>query len=406
MKTIKELFKIGNGPSSSHTMGPRRAAERFMIRHPDASAFRVFLYGSLAATGVGHLTDAILNNAFHPKPLEIIWKPENELPLHPNGLEFEAIHEGEILDKWRVYSIGGGTLMEEGEANAMEENVYRLHTMADILNWCEANEKSLWEYVQVCDLPDTFEYLEKVWVVMKEAIGRGLENEGTLPGGLHLIRRAPMYYTRSKTFADILKRTGQTFAFALAVAEENAAGGRIVTAPTCGSAGVLPAVLFSLQKTYKLSDTRIIRALATAGLIGNIIRTNASISGAEVGCQGEIGAACSMAAGAAVQLLGGSPLQIEYAAEMGMEHHLGLTCDPVNGLVQIPCIERNAMAAVRAWECATYALLSDGRHRISFDEVIKTMKETGLDMKASYRETSQGGLAVNWRGYKYRDQNP
>lgn len=404
MKTIKELFKIGNGPSSSHTMGPRRAAERFLQRHPQAPNFRVTLYGSLAATGVGHLTDTILVNSFQPKPLEIVWKPDVELPLHPNGLEFEALNGETLVERWRVYSIGGGALMEEGEANTIEENVYKLHTMKDILSWCEAREKNMWEYVLACDLPDTFEYLEKVWEVMKASIERGLENEGTLPGGLKLVRRAPMYYTRSKTFADMLKRTGHTFAYALAVAEENASGGRIVTAPTCGSAGVLPAVLFSLQKTYKLSDTRIIRGLATAGLIGNLIRTNASISGAEVGCQGEIGAACSMAAGAAVQLLGGSPLQVEYAAEMGMEHHLGLTCDPVNGLVQIPCIERNAMAAVRAWECATYALLSDGKHRISFDDVIKTMKETGLDMKASYRETSQGGLAVNWTGYRHSNQ--
>ena len=404
MKTIKELFKIGNGPSSSHTMGPRRAAERFVLRHPEAPQFRVTLFGSLAATGVGHLTDTILENSFKPKPLEIIWKPRAELPLHPNGLEFEALDNGKVLEKWRVYSIGGGALMEEGEANSMDENVYNLHTMEDILHWCEAREKNMWEFVQTCDLPDTFDYLEMVWAVMKASIERGLENEGTLPGGLNLVRRAPVYYTRSKTFSDILKRTGLTFSFALAVAEENASGGRIVTAPTCGSAGVLPAVLFSLQKTYKLSDIRIIRALATAGLIGNLIRTNASISGAEVGCQGEIGSACSMAAGAAVQLLGGSPLQVEYAAEMGMEHHLGLTCDPVNGLVQIPCIERNAMAAVRALECATYALLSDGKHRISFDDVIQTMKETGLDMKSNYRETSQGGLAINWTGYRENNQ--
>jgi L-serine dehydratase len=406
MKTIKELFKIGNGPSSSHTMGPRRAAERFLQRHPNCESYKVSLYGSLAATGVGHLTDTILISTFHPKPLEIIWKPETELPLHPNGMEFEALNAKKQTGKWRVYSIGGGALMEEGEANSMEENVYKLHTMQDILKWCEAREKNMWEYVLACDLPDTFEYLEEVWEVMKVSIDRGLENEGTLPGGLNLVRRAPMYYTRSKTFSDMLKRTGHTFAYALAVAEENAAGGRIVTAPTCGSAGVLPAVLYSLQKIYKLSDTRIVRGLATAGLIGNLIRTNASISGAEVGCQGEIGAACSMAAGAAVQLLGGSPLQVEYAAEMGMEHHLGLTCDPVNGLVQIPCIERNAMAAVRAWECATYALLSDGKHRISFDDVIKTMKETGLDMKASYRETSTGGLAVNWKGKQPGNQKP
>lgn len=387
-------------------MGPKRAAERFLQKHPNAGSYRVTLYGSLAATGVGHLTDVILKDSFKPKPIEIIWKAEEVLPLHPNGMEFEAFVKNTCVEKWRVYSIGGGTLMEEGQADSMDVNVYKLHTMHDILNWCEAREKSIWEYVQACDLSDTFDYLAEVWETMKDSIERGLENEGTLPGGLNLVRRAPIYYTRSKTFADMLKRTGQTFAYALAVAEENASGGRIVTAPTCGSAGVLPAVLYSLQKIYKLSDTRIIRGLATAGLTGNLIRTNASISGAEVGCQGEIGAACSMAAGAAVQLLGGSPLQVEYAAEMGMEHHLGLTCDPIDGLVQIPCIERNAMAAVRAWECATYALLSDGKHRISFDDVVMTMKQTGLDMNSSYRETSLGGLAVNWKRKSGENQKP
>ncbi|HSV89121.1 MAG TPA: L-serine ammonia-lyase [Bacteroidales bacterium] len=400
MKTIKELFKIGHGPSSSHTMGPRRAAEQFLHKHPSVDGFRVSLYGSLAATGAGHLTDYILNATFHPLPLEIIWRPDVELPLHPNGMEFEAIKDGIAVDLWRVYSVGGGNLMEEGETNDLSENVYKLNTMNDILSWCQTHGKTMWEYVKECDQADTFEHLGNVWETMKEAIERGLENEGILPGGLNLVRRAPSYITKSRTFSDLLKRTGYTFAYALAVAEENAAGGRIVTAPTCGSAGVVPGVLYSLKKTYKLSDTRIIKGLATAGLIGNLIRTNASISGAEVGCQGEIGAACSMAAGSAVQLLGGSVLQIEYAAEMGMEHHLGLTCDPVNGLVQIPCIERNAMAAVRALECATYSLLSDGIHRISFDEVIKTMRQTGLDMKTSYKETSQGGLAINYSGVK------
>jgi len=402
MKTIKDIYKIGNGPSSSHTMGPKIAAERFKKLHPDAAGYRVSLYGSLAATGVGHLTDKILLNTFLPKPLEIVWKSDQELPLHPNGMELEALYEDQRQTKtWRVYSIGGGSLMEEGEANAMADNVYSLSHMQDIIDWCTQQNKQLWQFVEDFDEPDTFEYLERVWKAMKKAVRRGIEEEGVLPGGLSLHRRAALYYTKSKILSDILKRTGQTFAFALAVSEENAAGGVIVTAPTCGSSGVLPGVLYSLKKTYKMSDARIIRALATAGLIGNLIRTNASISGAEVGCQGEIGSACSMAAGAAVQLLGGSPLQVEYAAEMGMEHHLGLTCDPVKGLVQIPCIERNAMAAIRALECATYALLSDGQHSISFDDVIQTMAQTGRDMKASYRETSKGGLAISWKKGAY-----
>ncbi len=404
MKTIKELYKIGNGPSSSHTMGPRRAAERFRNRWPGADRYMVRLYGSLAATGIGHLTDVILMEAFQGKSLELVWLPEKELPLHPNGMEFEAFSNQELLETWRVYSIGGGALMEEGEADNLEANVYKLHSFEDILSWCNEHSKNIWEYVAENDLPDCFDYLEEVWKVMKQSIERGLEAEGQLPGGLKLVRRAPSYYIKSQTFEGMLRLTGQTFARALAVSEENAAGGRIVTAPTCGSAGTLPALLYTLQKTYNLSETRVLRALATAGLIGNLVRTNASISGAEVGCQGEIGTACSMAAGAAVQLLGGSPAQVEYAAEMGMEHHLGLTCDPVNGLVQIPCIERNAMGAVRAWDCAVYALLSDGTHRISFDEVIRTMARTGKDMPASYRETSRGGLAYEWNG-KTTDQN-
>ena len=385
-------------------MGPRRAAERFRNRWPGADRYMVRLYGSLAATGIGHLTDVILMEAFQGKSLELVWLPEKELPLHPNGMEFEAFSNQELLETWRVYSIGGGALMEEGEADNLEANVYKLHSFEDILSWCNEHSKNIWEYVAENDLPDCFDYLEEVWKVMKQSIERGLEAEGQLPGGLKLVRRAPSYYIKSQTFEGMLRLTGQTFARALAVSEENAAGGRIVTAPTCGSAGTLPALLYTLQKTYNLSETRVLRALATAGLIGNLVRTNASISGAEVGCQGEIGTACSMAAGAAVQLLGGSPAQVEYAAEMGMEHHLGLTCDPVNGLVQIPCIERNAMGAVRAWDCAVYALLSDGTHRISFDEVIRTMARTGKDMPASYRETSRGGLAYEWNG-KTTDQN-
>lgn len=397
MKTIKDIFKIGNGPSSSHTMGPKRAAEKFKAENPNAVSYRVTLYGSLAATGIGHLTDQILFESFAPKKLGIIWQPEIELPLHPNGLEFEALGpHGQTLRLWRVYSVGGGALMEEGETEAVSQNIYQHTTMEQILQWCQHENKSFWEYVEAFDEPDTFTHLAEVWKVMFDAVERGIENEGMLPGGLRLVRRAPAYFTKSKTFSDMLKRTGSTFAYALAVAEENAGGGRIVTAPTCGSAGVLPGVLYSLQKTYKISDSRIIKALATAGLIGNLVKINASISGAEVGCQGEIGTACSMAAGAAVQILGGSLRQIEYAAEMGMEHHLGLTCDPVKGLVQIPCIERNAMAAIRAMECATYSLLSDGSHRISFDEVVKTMAQTGKDMKSSYRETSKGGLALNF----------
>jgi len=231
---------------------------------------------------------------------------------------------------------------------------------------------------------------------MKEAIAEGLEQEGVLPGTLKVARKASTYYVKANNVGLVFGQIGLAFAYALAVSEQNASGGKVVTAPTCGSCGVLPAVLMFLQKQYNFSDKRILNALATAGLIGNLIKTNASISGAEVGCQGEIGTACAMAAGAAIQLLGGSPAQIEYAAEMGLEHHLGLTCDPIGGYVQIPCIERNAVAAARALECASYSMFSDGKHRIPFDTVVETMNITGRDLQASYRETSTGGLAKEW----------
>ena len=400
MKTIKDLYKIGIGPSSSHTMGPQKAAQQFNERHPEAHSFEVTLYGSLAATGKGHMTDVAILNTLK-RPTRILWCPEITLPFHPNGMLFKSIDaEGRITEEWTVYSIGGGDLAEEGK-RSVAADVYPMNKMTDILVWCERTGRTYWEYVyEYENQKEVEDYLMEVWQVMKAAVERGLQQEGVLPGPLHLARKAAMYHVKAKGFSHTLQSRGLVYSYALAVSEENASGGRIVTAPTCGSSGVMPAVLYHLSKNYDFSDIRIIRALATAGLVGNIVRTNASISGAEVGCQGEVGVACAMAAAAANQLFGGSPAQIEYAAEMALEHHLGMTCDPVCGLVQIPCIERNAYAAARALDANIYSTFTDGHHRVSFDKVVETMKETGKDLPSLYKETSQGGLARDYEQMK------
>ena len=396
MDSIKDIFKIGVGPSSSHTMGPRRAAERFLAQYPQAARFQVTLYGSLAATGKGHLTDQAILAILGASRTEICWEPTVFLPFHPNGMRFRALSEGgEELGAWEVYSIGGGFLSEGPGQTQVTEIAYPYTTMDGVLKWYGETGRLFWEYVLEYEGQPVFDHLRKVWRVMREAVERGLDAEGVLPGGLGLQRKASAYYRRAEGLREGIRGRGFLFAYALAVSEENAAGtGLIVTAPTCGSAGVLPAVLYYLYKHHEVPERRIIRALATAGLIGAIVKENASISGAEVGCQGEIGVACAMAAAAVNQIFGGSPNQIEYAAEMGLEHHLGLTCDPICGLVQIPCIERNAFAAARAMDANMYAGLSDGRHSISFDKVVRTMLETGHDLPSLYKETSTGGLAV------------
>ena len=394
MKTLRELYRIGHGPSSSHTMGPRKAASQFLERFDHATHFNVTLYGSLAATGKGHMTDVAILDVLGTDRTTIIWEPRQFLPFHPNGMKFEALDaQGHILADWTVYSFGGGALAEEGQANTEYKDIYDMHYATDILRWCEEKGRNFWEYVQECEGPEIWDYLKEVWDTMRNAVESGLEHEEVLPGPLNLRRKAATYHTRAEGYQASMKSRGLIFAYALAVSEENASGGVIVTAPTCGSCGVLPGVLYHLWKSRQISEARILRALATAGLFGNIVKTNASISGAEVGCQGEVGVACAMAAGAITQLMGGSPSQIEYAAEMGLEHHLGLTCDPVCGMVQIPCIERNAYAAARAMDASIYSLYTDGRHRVSFDQVVRVMKETGKDLPSLYKETSEGGLA-------------
>lgn len=374
----------------------------FARRHPEADAFEVTLYGSLAATGSGHLTDLAVSDPLSDggrRRVDIIWKPEIFLPFHPNGMKFTAKDaDGNVGDEWTVYSIGGGTI-SEGPGSAIGEgpDIYGLNSIHDIVRWCNDTGRNYWEYVQECEDSDFWDYMKTVWEAMKASVERGINTEGALPGPLRLSRKAAMYHIKVSGYRANLQTRGMVFSYALAVSEENASGGVVVTAPTCGSSGVMPAVLYHISKGHNFTETRILHALATGGLFGNVVKQNASISGAEVGCQGEVGVACAMAAAATCQLFGGTPTQVEYAAEMGLEHHLGMTCDPVCGLVQIPCIERNAFAAARALDANLYASFSDGNHRVSFDEVVQVMKDTGHDLPSLYKETGEGGLAVGYR---------
>lgn len=399
MKSIRELYRIGIGPSSSHTMGPRKAAEIFCARNPQSASFVVTLYGSLAATGKGHLTDRAIIDILEPvAPVTIDWQPKTFLPFHPNGMTFRAFDsDNNLLEEWTVYSVGGGALIEEGDDTIQSPEIYEFDSITEIMKWCRANGRTLWEYVQEREGDGIWEYLAEVWRIMTEAVERGIQAEGVLPGPLHLQRKAAAYNIKATGYTASLHNRGLVFSYALAVSEENASGGLIVTAPTCGSCGVVPGVLYHLWKSRGFSDMRMLRALATAGLIGNIAKHRASISGAEAGCQAEIGVACAMASAAATQLFGGSPKQIEYAAEMGLEHHLGLTCDPICGLVQVPCIERNAYAAARAMDCNIFSTFTDGSHLVSYDRILEVMMQTGKDLPSIYRETSEGGMAKDYQ---------
>lgn len=397
MQSIRELFRIGHGPSSSHTMGPHDAAALFSKAWPQAASFRAYLYGSLAATGKGHMTDLAIQRALAPKSVDFVWHPDILLPGHPNGMRFEALDEqGNVLGEWQGYSIGGGSILAEGETVQQFEQ-YNMTTLTEIMLYCINHGITYWEYVEQVEGPEIWEYLAQIYKVMMDSIERGLDAEGVLPGGLGLPRKAATIQRKVQISNKQILGKGDLASYALAVAEENASGGLIVTAPTGGSAGILPAVLRFLREKMNIKEKSMLHALATAGLIGNLIKSNASVSGAEVGCQGEVGAACSMAAAAATQLMGGTVRQIEYAAEMGLEHHLGLTCDPVGGLVQIPCIERNVFAASRAIDSANYALFSDGSHRVPFDDVVLILKQTGHDLPSLYRETAAGGLATMYQ---------
>ena len=395
MNSIRELYKIGRGPSSSHTMGPERAARWFRKKYPTATRFTAVLYGSLAKTGKGHRTDYIIEETFSPLPTEVIFDKETEPIPHPNTMRLYA-YEGDIsLGEAEIYSVGGGSIQILGEEDVAPPDVYSLHSFEAIAAYCQERNLRLWEYVEQVEGPDIWEYLAEIWACMQEAIRRGLNDEGVLFGGLGVQKKARSLYRKHHIDESPETRENRLVcAYAYAVAEQNAGcGGPIVTAPTCGSCGIVPAVLKYEKERRHFSDEDVLRALATGGLIGNLIKTNASISGAECGCQAEVGGACSMAAAALGELFGMDLGQIEYAAENAIEHYLGLTCDPIHGLVQIPCIERNAVAAMRAINAVNLANFLTDTRKISFDLVVQTMYETGTDLSTLYKETSEGGLA-------------
>lgn len=396
MKSLKNLYRIGKGPSSSHTIGPERAALYFKEKNPDADGFSVTLYGSLSKTGKGHMTDAVLRQTLAPTSSEIVFDtetPEEEL-CHPNTMDFRAFKNGAKIDEIRVYSIGGGEIAIDGTEYVAPPEVYNENSFAEIASYCYEHEIRIWEYVEKVEGPGIWDYLEEVWNQMKRTIKSGLKTEGVLAGGLGVQRKAAFLYNQYHMDESAeTKENRIVCAYAFAVGEQNAGNGTVVTAPTCGAAGVVPAVLYYWQKKRGVSDTDILHALATGGIIGNLIKTNASISGAECGCQAEIGTACCMASASLAEICGMSLNQIEYAAEISMEHMLGLTCDPINGLVQIPCIERNAIAAMRSINAISLANFLTDTRKISFDTVVKTMYATGRDIKSHYRETSEGGLA-------------
>ena len=392
MKTIQSVYKIGNGPSSSHTVGPFHAAQVFGARHPDADAYRVTLYGSLAFTGEGHGTGKAIVSAL-PGAKVVFDREATDLP-HPNTMRFEAFRGGRLIGQNRIFSIGGGSIRIENEPSEDEREVYPQRCFTEILEVCRREDLTLTQFINRMEDDGLRPCLKSAWEAMKDAIRRGLSAEGVLPGGLGVARKARTLYEKRcyNESADVTMNR-VIAAYAYAVSEENADENIVVTAPTCGSCGVLPAVMYYMAADRGFPEEEILDALAVAALIGNVIRTNASISGAECGCQAEIGSACSMTAGALASLYGLNIDQIEYAAEIAMEHNLGLTCDPVKGLVQIPCIERNAVAAMRAISSVNLSRFLYSTRKISFDDVVATMYRTGKDMDERYRETSHGGLA-------------
>ena len=395
MKSIRDIYKIGKGPSSSHTIGPERAALHFKSRHPDAEAFRVDLFGSLSKTGKGHGTDRVLREVLSPLPTEVIFR--NDYPediRHPNTMDFSAIKNGEVYDTLRVESVGGGDIRFDGCPHTIEHEVYPENSFAEIEQFCRFRGLDLAQYVEICEGEEIWDFLQTIWDTMQNSVKEGLAAEGMLPGGLHVERKAKILYENpAPNEVPQVRECRIISAYAFAVSEQNADCGTIVTAPTCGACGILPACLVYVQQQRKLSNDQMLRGLAVAGLMGNLIKTNASISGAECGCQAEVGAACSMAAAALTYLFGLTTAQIQYAAEIALEHHLGLTCDPICGLVQVPCIERNAVAAMRAMNSCNLAYFLSDTQRITFDMVVKTMYETGISMNQRFRETSEGGLA-------------
>lgn len=406
MHSLKELYKIGNGPSSSHTMGPKNAVLNFKNKNKNATKFKVVLYGSLALTGVGHLTDKVIKDTLKDYETEIIFDKTTKCNVHPNTLDIIAYKNDEILNQERVYSVGGGSYKIEGEEDIECQEIYQESSYKEIAELCKIKKISLYDYILSKEDEDIEKYLLDIWESMKSTINRGLKESGVIPGRLQIKRIAKTLYNKEiKNESEVLKQSRLVSSYAYATIEENACGGIIVTAPTCGSCGVLPAVLYYNQEKYNLSNQDIIETLAVAGLIGNLVKTNASISGAKCGCQAEIGTACSMAAAAITYLSDKDPKKIESAAEIAMEHFLGLTCDPIYGYVQIPCIERNAIAAMKAIDSSNLAILLEEKNKkISFDLAVETMYETGLDLSSHYKETSEGGLAKKYCRNKFYNE--
>lgn len=394
MESIKELYKVGRGPSSSHTIGPERACMTFMEKNPDADSFTAVLFGSLAKTGKGHGTDIVIRKTFLPFECAVISDEEKTDIPHPNTMELIAFKDGAEISRERVFSIGGGSIRFENAEEERPKLVYSEGSFREIAEYCKSNSLRLWEYAVEKEDNDFFEYMQDIWKTMKASVEAGLSDTGILPGGLEVHKKAKALYENQHIDESAETRENRVVcAYAFAVGEQNASGERIVTAPTCGAAGVVPAVLYYQQQKHRFSDEIMVRALISAGVIGNIIKTNGSISGAECGCQAEIGSACAMASAALGELFGLSVDKIEYAAEIAIEHHLGLTCDPICGLVQIPCIERNAVAAMRAINAVSLASFLWNTRKISFDRIVQTMKETGMDMHTGYKETSEAGMA-------------
>ena len=400
MQSLRELYKIGRGPSSSHTMGPEKAILTVKEKYPQANLFKVTLYGSLALTGKGHGTDRIIMETSHPIKCEIKVDKKTPCDIHPNTMEIFAYKDEVLLGKETVFSVGGGTIQFENEATELKKDVYPHNSLKEIREYCASKNIRIWQYVKEFEGEEIFEHLASAWEYMKNAIREGLTTTGELPGGLSTKRRAQLLYNQRHIDESAQTRENRLVcSYAFAVSEHNASGGTIVTAPTCGSCGVVPSVLMYYQEKNSFDDEKILKALATGGIIGNLIKKNASISGAECGCQAEIGSACSMAAAALAELFDMGLSQIEYAAEVAMEHHLGLTCDPIGGLVQIPCIERNAVAAMRAINALSLANFLADSSKISFDMVVKVMYETGKNLLSDYRETASGGLAKHYKNH-------
>ena len=401
MKSIRDIYKIGKGPSSSHTMGPAKAMSIYVAEHPDAAEYAVTLYGSLSDTGHGHGTDKAIESVAG-RPVVITFDGTTRDLPHENTMDIFTVVNGEKTDKMRVMSVGGGDIEIEGRPSNPADEIYPESSFAEIADYCKRTGIRLSDFVEMREGREIYDFLYTVWETMKTAIHQGLTTSGTLPGGLDVERKAQyLYNQRHIDESPVTRENRIVCAYAYAVSEQNADNGTIVTAPTCGACAVLPSVLKYMQEKNGFDDRAILRALAVAGLIGTLVKTNASVSGAECGCQAEIGTACSMASAALGELFEMGIDQIEYAAEIAFEHHLGLTCDPICGLVQIPCIERNAVAAMRAINAMSLANFLSGSRKISLDLVIKTMYETGKDLSHLYRETSAGGLA---KLYKHKGE--